>query len=341
MVDVQILALFETVDQAADAVERLHGLGVPDAEITVMSGVPYDAEAFGRPPAPDRVTKIGAFGGALGVALALFLTAGIYLLYPLMQGGQPLIPIPPSLVIIVEVAMLGLMTAAFVGFLVVNRLPLFGRPVYHPSITAGAIGLHVAAQEELADRAENALRDSGAHEVQRQEGRYGASRGAWIRFVGFVLSGGVVTVAVALLFWYNILQIEFPTQMAHQDSIASLQGPRLSAPESAIPVQGPVLINGQPATAPLPATESSVQRGGVFYSINCAMCHGTGGTGNGPMGGFFPVRPPDLTGAPQRLSDAQIFAIITQGRGVMPGLYENLDVGDTWDVVNYVRTLRR
>jgi mono/diheme cytochrome c family protein len=33
--------------------------------------------------------------------------------------------------------------------------------------------------------------------------------------------------------------------------------------------------------------------------------------------------------------------VITQGRGAMPSISENLDVADRWDVINFVRTLKK
>ena len=58
-------------------------------------------------------------------------------------------------------------------------------------------------------------------------------------------------------------------------------------------------------------------------------------------------KPSKLTGINvTSLSDGEIFMVITNGvipptgtKGGMPGLKENLAVGDRWDVVNYMRSL--
>ncbi len=85
-----------------------------------------------------------------------------------------------------------------------------------------------------------------------------------------------------------------------------------------------------------------VQRGQALFGTHGAVCHGAVGTGNGTLRGFFEPPPADLGGkAVADLSDAEIFIVITQGRGVMLSLTENLDPARRWDVVNHVRRLQR
>lgn len=339
MAEKALLGLFQEVTSAADAVEGLRRLDITDEEVSTLSSIPYEPEMLARRPRRGRLGLVTLVGALLGFSIALFLTVGIFLLYPLIQGGQPLVPIPPSLIIVFEVTMLGTMWTAFFGFLFVNRLPAFGRPAYDTRITAGEIGLLVHVDEQMAVEAERVLREEGAHDVQRLE-RDWINRGAWFGLVGGVgLVIGVLAV-VSLLFFYEVIRIPFPTQMAHQDSIGYEQGPRLAAPEEAIPVQGPVLIAGQPASEPVPASADSLQRGQVLFDIDCAVCHGEDGTGTGPLSSFFPSGAPDLTDeAVQSWPDAEIFLIITQGAGVMPSLAENLSPSERWDVANHVHSL--
>jgi mono/diheme cytochrome c family protein len=79
-----------------------------------------------------------------------------------------------------------------------------------------------------------------------------------------------------------------------------------------------------------------------LFSITCQVCHGPQGNGLSPLAGFFPTPPADLTGSTvQSLTDAQIYVIITQGFKVMPPMAENLSPTERWDVINYVRTLKK
>lgn len=343
MADVQLLGLLHEATPAADTIDQLRQLGVPDEKITVMSGMPYRAEMLGRRRARGRVGRIALVGAGLGLLAGLFLSAGIFLLYPLVQGGQPIVPIPPSLIILFETTMLGTMWATFFGLLIVNRFPIFKPQIYDPRISEGHIGVLAEVDAALADQVESVLTANGAHHLRRQEvGVNQPSDPSFRMFWGGIAAAVVVLTVVVLLIAYNLLKISFPSNMVNQDSIAYEQGPRLAAPADAVPIQGPALIAGQPATQPVPATANSLQRGQVLFNINCALCHGQGGVGNGPLSGFFSPKPADLTSDRiQNLSDSEIFLVITQGRGLMPSLAENLSVDERWDVINHVRSLKK
>jgi mono/diheme cytochrome c family protein len=142
--------------------------------------------------------------------------------------------------------------------------------------------------------------------------------------------------------FYDVIKIPFPSQMIEQESIAYEQGPRLAAPAASVPIQGLVLVAGQPASQPVPSGPDSIQRGKVLFNINCYMCHGETGQGNGKLSGYFNPKPFDLTSADvQKLPDSEIFLVISQGRGQMPSLAENLSASERWDVINFVRTLKK
>lgn len=363
MANALLLGLFHEATPAADTIDRLRALGISENSITVMSGMPYRPEILGRPRYRGRVGRLALVGALLGVLLGLFLTVGIWLLYPLLQGGQPLIPTPPTILILFEAAMLGTMWAAFFSLLLENRFPIFKSQLYDPRVTEGHIGVLVEAEERLADEVEAILKSNGAHHFHRIEEkrpifeRRGSAwdefkarlivavrgpdpghRSFWLSVLGILIVLGVVTTLIA----YDIIPLSFPTQMENQVSIAYEQGPRLAAPAGAVPVQGPVLIADQPASEPVPVSPDSLQRGKVLYGVTCIVCHGQTGAGNGKLNGFFTPKPADLTSVPiQNIAADTIFLIVTQGIGPMPGLAENLDVQDRWDVINYVHALKK
>jgi mono/diheme cytochrome c family protein len=345
-----LLAIYDEIDQVTQAIGGLQALGLGDADITVMSSVPYEPRALGRRPVNGRLIVITLLGAVAGLFLGLFLTVGIYELYPLIQGGQPLIPAGPSLIILFEVTMLGTMGTAFFAFLLLNRFPAFGRLAYDLRISDGKIGVLAEVDSEQASQAEEVLRRAGAvgeadgnpGDVQVLDSDRRPSRVSWVLFGGAVTAAVVVVVVIALLFVYDVLHISFLTQMASQNSIAYVQGPRRAAPDAAIPMQGPVLIAGQPASEPVPATASSLQRGRILFSIDCALCHGQQGVGDGPLAKYFEPRPHDLTAEDvQELPDDALFLVLTQGRGIMPSMAENLSPVERWDVINHVHSLAR
>ena len=341
MAEIQVIGLFHEATPTADTLDRLRELGVTDDRITVMSGIPYSAEMLGRPPVRTRVGRFALVGAVLGLLTAVFLSVGIFLLYPLAQGGQPIVPVPPTLIVLFEVAMLGTMWTTFFAMLVSNRFPTFKTGAYDPRITEGHIGVMAQVDESLGDQVAAILTDQGGHHLLREAVDPRPDIRFKVFWPAFLVLVGVAT-AIGLLFVYDILRIPFPSNMVDQDSVAFDQGPRLAAPDQSVPIQGPVMIAGQPASEPVPASPASLQRGQVLFGINCVMCHGPNGDGKGTLNGFFNPKPADLTAATvQKLTDAEIFLVITQGFGPMPSLAESLSPTERWDVVNHVRSLKK
>ena len=145
---------------------------------------------------------------------------------------------------------------------------------------------------------------------------------------------------LGLLFTYQVIRISFPTDMAESPAIGYQEGPRLAAAAGAVPLGGEVVIPEEFPSNPVPADAASLQRGEILFDIHCALCHGSGGKGDGPLAKYFIRTPENLVG--ERASaefDGSVYLIIQQGFGEMPPLAENLTVRERWDVINYVRTL--
>lgn len=92
---------------------------------------------------------------------------------------------------------------------------------------------------------------------------------------------------------------------------------------------------------PKAVTEASLANGRLYYQINCAVCHGFAGDGEG---GFKRVTgmalPPSLlTAQANGYTDGYLYGLIRNGRGAMPD-YNRIEEADRWDVVNYVRALQ-
>lgn len=150
-----------------------------------------------------------------------------------------------------------------------------------------------------------------------------------------------VLVGALLLFSYDVIKLQWVSFMGLQPSFSSMEQP-LPVPGRSIPVEGPATIPGMGAPVnPVPADEVSLARGAELYTIHCQMCHGVNHDGRGPVGNLLqPIRPANLTGlAVQALSDGGIFLTISNGKGMMPALNENLTVRERWDLVNFLRTL--
>ena len=158
-----------------------------------------------------------------------------------------------------------------------------------------------------------------------------------------LFAGILVFVALALLeLWaYDVIKIDFISFMEIQPSFDVQENP-LPVPARSIPVEGPAFIPNMGApTNPVPADDVSISRGKTLFSINCVMCHGETGEGNGPVSNLIANKPANLTSIiTQSKTDGALFMTITNGvEGKMPPMVENFTVRDRWDLVNYIRTL--
>jgi mono/diheme cytochrome c family protein len=75
---------------------------------------------------------------------------------------------------------------------------------------------------------------------------------------------------------------------------------------------------------------------------NCVTCHGASGKGDGPAAAALPPpKPADWTSAKvQTQSDGELFWKISNGRGAMPP-WKHLPDKERWEIVNYIRTLKK
>lgn len=162
-----------------------------------------------------------------------------------------------------------------------------------------------------------------------------------IKQLVFLLLLGLALLGFVMLFTYDIIKIDWISMMELQPSYKPMEKP-LGVPAGSIPVEGAAYIAGVGVPVnPVSADEISLQRGAELYKINCVICHGEAGKGDGVIGTFFEFKPADLTSAVvQETSDGSMFMVISTGvEGRMPPLNENLSVRERWDVVNYIRTL--
>lgn len=160
---------------------------------------------------------------------------------------------------------------------------------------------------------------------------------------------------VLMVFAYDVIKIDWVGFMEIQPSFDNQEQP-LAVPARSIPVEGAAYLPGmgEPVN-PVPADAISIARGAELYQINCKMCHGDAGHGDGTVAAFLvKKKPTDLSSDDvQAKSDGSMFLTISNGiwnpnntlfpnrqfSGQMPPLNENLSVRERWDLVNYIRTL--
>jgi mono/diheme cytochrome c family protein len=160
----------------------------------------------------------------------------------------------------------------------------------------------------------------------------------------FLIVGVLAT--LPLIFLYDIVKINWRSNMEIQASVKAQEGPRKWAPADAVSYEAPSIPkNGELPPNPVPADPVSLARGEQLFNRNCAVCHGPQGQGDGPVTQFWKAdakRPANLT--EQRIgqqTDGALYVTMSQGFGTMPPLRENMAVRERWDVVNYVRSLSK
>jgi mono/diheme cytochrome c family protein len=93
---------------------------------------------------------------------------------------------------------------------------------------------------------------------------------------------------------------------------------------------------------PLPVTFELVRRGQKEFTINCAVCHGATGQGNGITSKY------GLNGIAnyhqdkyRQMADGQIFNTIAHGYNTMMAYGDKVTVKDRWAIIAYIRALQK
>jgi mono/diheme cytochrome c family protein len=179
---------------------------------------------------------------------------------------------------------------------------------------------------------------------------------------GFLLLAVVVSVVASWIFGLDPTRpnFEFLPQMAHSPRYNAFapnpnfaDGSTLQRPEPGTIARGSMPLHyaatpqdalraGEELKSPLdPGNVRARERGAFVFSNFCAVCHGAGGTGNGPVAqrGYPP--PPSLMAEHAlKLKDGQLFHVLTYGQNNMPSYASQLSREDRWNVIVYVRTVQ-
>ena len=174
---------------------------------------------------------------------------------------------------------------------------------------------------------------------------------------------GAVSIIVRSAVWFGVTMFvmgcSWFTDFKQQpkidpwESVADSIPPRHN-PQASVPIYGSVApgfaydraatiaaINSMASlTNPVAADARSLRNGAQQFAINCSVCHGPAGAGDGPVTRFgYPPMPIGRGSNAATLSDGYLFGIIRNGRGLMPP-YNRIEESDRWDLINYLRALQ-
>jgi len=169
MSDASLLAVFADIDPAANAIEKLHEMGITDENINVISGVPVMHRMLGRPHPWTNVSRLSMGGAAAGFLFGIFLNFGTPYLYNVSVGGQYFTPIPPGLIITFEMTMLFAMLATFLGVFLDSYFPNYRPMEYVGEVSDGKIAVFFKCAPGDAKKLSDALNKLGAETVKPAE----------------------------------------------------------------------------------------------------------------------------------------------------------------------------
>jgi hypothetical protein len=170
--NVTLLAVFPDLEPAANAIEQLRALGVHDDKMNVISGVPLTEAMLGRPHQWTNVPRLAMGGAILGSFVGLFFAVGTPNLYFLLVGGQPLIPVPPSIIVLFEMTMLGMLIATFLGVFFDSFFPSYRPMEYVREISDGKIAVFFSCPQESEEEFTKAMSAAGAEQVKVAEAEH-------------------------------------------------------------------------------------------------------------------------------------------------------------------------
>jgi Protein of unknown function (DUF3341) len=159
------LAVFRDIDPAVQAVDRLRELGLSDEDMNIISGIPVNQTMLGRPRQWTNVPRLALGGAIAGFLFGAFLAFVVPNLYPIQVGRQGIVPGPPTIVVLFEMTMLGMMTATFLGVFLDSHFPSFSPKEYIPAISDGRVAILFVCPVEMEAKFVLAMQEIGAESV--------------------------------------------------------------------------------------------------------------------------------------------------------------------------------
>ena len=159
-----VLAAFEHMDAACDAIQALRAQGRKD--FTVYSAAPSHEieDALGIETSPVRLFTL--IGGVTGVCAGIGMTFWMSLDWPLLVGGKPIATVPPYVVFMFELMVLIGSLSTVVGLIILAALKPTTGMAYDPKFSDDRIGIFVPCSGADVPRLERMFREAGSVEVR-------------------------------------------------------------------------------------------------------------------------------------------------------------------------------
>ncbi len=164
-----ILGLFEDANYAAEAGDALKEANIPEEDYDFLTDAPYPEGAFGEREERHRLYVFPLVGALIGLTIGILMTSMTQMAYPMVQGGKPIMSLPPMAVVTYESTMLTAIVFTIIGIVFESRLPKTKQGLYDTRITEGYIGVLVNVEEDELQRVYNILTQAGAVDIVRDQ----------------------------------------------------------------------------------------------------------------------------------------------------------------------------
>lgn len=166
---ITLIGLFDASTNTADAVDEIHRQGIPEADIVVMTGIPYPEQALGRHIEWLRLPYIVLAGALAGLLFGLFLSVVTPALYPLTVGGRSVVAGPPAAIITYVFTMMATIVSTFLGVLWEMGFPSFAPKHYDTGVTSGQLAVLFDCPEEHEAEYASIVEAHGGRAIRRPQ----------------------------------------------------------------------------------------------------------------------------------------------------------------------------
>lgn len=359
-----VVGLFSEPDAIINAANKIRPRNLGHLE----AYSPYPVHGLDRAIGIGKST-LGAYVmgmGVLGASLALLFewwTSAVD--YRLITGGKPLFSWQAFVPVMFEVTVLfATFTAGLAMLFAYNKLPFFGHPILHAKaikgITRDKLALSIESADPTfdADKARHALVENGAETVEVVPlPDWNPPTLVWLlrTVIGIVLA--CVVAGLGIYGAEKMVPVVAPMIHMHDQPklnafrpssfFADGRGMRPAVAETIARGHLPVEFKtpeeaGQMLVNPVPLTQRTAERGRKVYNDHCAVCHGAVGNGVPMLSSAYGAKPANLVANSLREKpDGYIYGVLMLGKNAMPSYASDLDEGDRWAAVHYVRILER
>ena len=359
-----VLGVFDSPQQLLDAIPAVKACQPGRLEAYTPYPVHGLASALGlrKSPVGGMVFVMGLIGAISALGFELWVQGADY---PVVTAGKPFFSWQAFIPVMFEVTVLfACFTSGLGMLLLLNRLPSLRHPMLRsramPGITRDKFVLAAEANGQRldVDRIMAALREAGAHSIEVLEEPPARGLPSPNFLMQAVLGIGLSCLAAGYLTYWAMKLFPVVIPMSHM-----LEQPRLDPQKEdgffadgagmRRPVEGTVAHGslpfriGQETEAaglanPLPRSQAVLAQGRRGFNTYCAVCHGILGNGATSLTAAYGAKPANLVSDQiRRLSDGEIYFVITRGKNAMPSYAADLSPDERWPVVHYLRALQR